>query len=71
MKKIFFALVAIFGLWSCVQEELPAGGNTVGSGEGGYVELSVGVVLPDMKEATRTLAAPAIEHSKPRFWPMV
>ncbi|MBR2030687.1 MAG: hypothetical protein IJ942_06660 [Alistipes sp.] len=62
MKKIFFALVAIFGLWSCVQEELPAGGNTVGSGEGGYVELSVGVVLPDMKEATRTLAAPAIER---------
>lgn len=62
MKKIFFALVAIFGLWSCVQEELPAGGNTVGSGEGGYVELSVGVVLPDMKEATRTMAAPAIER---------
>lgn len=62
MKKIFFALVAILGLWSCVQEELPAGGNTVGSGEGGYVELSVGVVLPDMKEATRTLAAPAIER---------
>ena len=62
MKKIFFALVAIFGLWSCVQEELPAGGNTVGNGEGGYVELSVGVVLPDMKEATRTLAAPAIER---------
>lgn len=62
MKKIFFALVAIFGLWSCVQEELPAGGNTVGNGEGGYVELSVGVVLPDMKEATRTMAAPAIER---------
>lgn len=62
MRKIFFALVAIFGLWSCVQEELPAGGNTVGNGEGGYVELSVGVVLPDMKEATRTLAAPAIER---------
>lgn len=62
MKKIFFALVAIFGLWSCVQEELPAGGNTAGSGEGGYVELSVGVVLPDMKEATRTMAAPAIER---------
>lgn len=38
------------------------GGNTVGSGEGGYVELSVGVVLPDMKEATRTLATPAIER---------
>lgn len=38
------------------------GGNTIGSGEGGYVELSVGVVLPDMKEATRTLAAPAIER---------
>lgn len=38
------------------------GGNTVGNGEGGYVELSVGVVLPDMKEATRTLAAPAIER---------
>ncbi len=38
------------------------GGNTVGSGEGGYVELSVGVVLPDMKEATRTLAAPAIKR---------
>lgn len=62
MKKIFFALVAILGLWSCVQEELPAGGNTVGNGEGGYVELSVGVVLPDMKEATRTLAAPAIKR---------
>ena len=38
------------------------GGNIVGNGEGGYVELSVGVVLPDMKEATRTLAAPAIER---------
>lgn len=38
------------------------GGNPVGSGEGGYVELSVGVVLPDMKEATRTMAAPAIER---------
>lgn len=38
------------------------GGNTVGNGEGGYVELSVGVVLPDMKEATRTMAAPAIER---------
>lgn len=62
MKKIFFALVAIFGLWSCVQEELPAGGNTVGSGEGGYVEVGFSVVLPDMKEATRTLAAPAIER---------
>lgn len=60
MKKIFFALVAIFGLWSCVQEELPAGGNTVGSGEGGYVELSVGVVLPDMKEATRSMTSPEI-----------
>lgn len=62
MKKIFFALVAILGLWSCVQEELPLGGNTIGSGEGGYVELSVGVVLPDMKEATRTMAVPAIER---------
>lgn len=38
------------------------GGNTVGNGEGGYLELSVGVVLPDMKEATRTMAAPAIER---------
>lgn len=38
------------------------GGNTVGNGEGGYVEVGFSVVLPDMKEATRTLAAPAIDR---------
>ena len=37
-------------------------GNPANGGEGGYVELSVGVVLPDMKEATRTMAVPAIER---------
>ena len=62
MKKIFFALVAIFGLWSCVQEDLPVtGGNTTNS-EGGYVEVGFSVVLPDMKEATRAMDAPAIER---------
>lgn len=37
-------------------------GNPANGGEGGYVELRVGVVLPDMKEATRTMSAPAIER---------
>ena len=62
MKKIFFALVAIFGLWSCVQEDLPPVGPTIVDSEGGYVEVGFSVVLPDMKEATRAMNAPAIER---------
>lgn len=62
MKKIFFALVAIFALGACIKEDLPVtGGNTTNS-EGGYVEVGFSVVLPDMKEATRAIDAPAIER---------
>lgn len=60
MKKIFFTLVAMLTLASCFQEELP-GTDGVGNGEGGYVELEFGVVLPDMVEATRTLSSPQID----------
>lgn len=62
MKKIFFALVAIFAFGACIKEDLPVtGGNTTNS-EGGYVEVGFSVVLPDMKEATRAIDAPAIER---------
>ena len=62
MKKIFFALVAIFGLAACIKEDLPVtGGNTTNS-EAGYVEVGFSVVLPDMKEATRSIDAPAIKR---------
>lgn len=60
MKKIFFALVAIFGLWSCVQEDLPPVGPTIVDSEGGYVDVTFGVSLPDMKEVTRSMTSPQI-----------
>ena len=61
MKKIFFALVAIFALGACIKEDLPVPGGNATNSEGGYVEVGFSVVLPDMKEATRTMAVPAIE----------
>lgn len=60
MKKIFFALVAIFGLWSCVQEDLPPVGPTIVDSEGGYVDVTFGVSLPEMKEVTRSMTSPEI-----------
>lgn len=62
MKKIFFALVAIFALGACIKEELPVTGGNATNSEGGYVEVGFSVVLPDMKEATRSIDAPAIER---------
>lgn len=59
MKKIFFALVAIFGLWSCVQEELPEGGNPVGSGEGDIV-VEGSIYVPAIHDATRTFGNESI-----------
>ena len=51
MKKIFFALVVIFGLWSCVREELPSYTAT----EGATFDLEFSVVLPEMHTATRAM----------------
>jgi|GEM_PF-1402923 len=62
MKKIFFALVAIFALGACIKEDLPVTGGNPTNSEGGYVEVGFSVVLPDMKEATRAIDAPAIER---------
>lgn len=62
MKKIFFALVAIFALGACIKEDLPDTGGNATNSEGGYVEVGFSVVLPDMKEATRAMDAPAIER---------
>lgn len=62
MKKIFFALVAIFALGACIKEDLPVTGGNATNSEGGYVEVGFSVVLPDMKEATRAIDAPAIER---------
>lgn len=62
MKKIFFALVAIFALGACIKEDLPVTGGNATNSEGGYVEVGFSVVLPDMKEATRAIDTPAIER---------
>ena len=62
MKKIFFALVAIFALGACIKEDLPVTGGNATNSEGGYVEVGFSVVLPDMKEATRAIDAPVIER---------
>lgn len=62
MKKIFFALVAIFALASCVREELPVvnGGNpVVGEGE---VVIEGSLLLPAMQEATRAFGGEAISR---------
>lgn len=60
MKKIFFALVAILGLWSCVQEELPVvNGNNPVVGEG-EVLVEGSIYLPAMQDATRTFTTEAI-----------
>lgn len=60
MKKIFFALVAIFGLWSCVQEELPVvNGNKPVVGEG-EVLVEGSIYLPEMQDATRSFTQETI-----------
>ena len=56
MKKIFFALVVIFGLWSCVREELPSYTAT----EGATFDLEFSVVLPEMHTATRAMGSEKI-----------
>lgn len=59
MKKIFFALVAIFGLWSCVQEDLPFPGNTPVVGEGDIV-VEGSIYVPAIHDATRTFGNESI-----------
>lgn len=60
MKKIFFALVAIFGLWSCVQEELPfVNGNDPVVGDGDIV-VEGSIYVPAIHDATRTFGAESI-----------
>ena len=60
MKKIFFALVAIFGLWSCVQEELPfVNGNDPVVGEGDIV-VEGSIYVPAIHDATRTFGNESI-----------
>ena len=59
MKKIFFALVAIFGLWSCVQEDLPFAGNTPAVGDGDIV-VEGSICVPAIHDATRTFGNESI-----------
>lgn len=62
MKKIFFALVTIFALASCVREELPVvnGSNSVvGEGE---VVVEGSISVPAMQEATRAFGSEAISR---------
>lgn len=62
MKKIFFALVTIFALASCVREELPVvnGSNSVvGEGE---VVVEGSISVPAMQEATRAFGGEAISR---------
>lgn len=62
MKKIFFALVTIFALASCVREELPVvnGSNSVvGEGE---VVIEGSISVPAMQEATRAFGSEAISR---------
>lgn len=62
MKKIFFALVTIFALASCVREELPVvnGSNSVvGEGE---VVIEGSISVPAMQEATRAFGGEAISR---------
>lgn len=51
MKKIFFALVAILALGSCIREELPSGDIA----RSDTFDLKFSVVLPEMHTATRAM----------------
>ena len=56
MKKIFFALVAILALGSCIREELPSGDIA----RGDTFDLKFSVVVPEMHTATRAMGAEEI-----------
>lgn len=56
MKKIFFALVAILALSSCIREELPSGDIA----RGDTFDLKFSVVVPEMHTATRAMGAEEI-----------
>lgn len=57
MKKIFFALVAILALGSCIREELPSGDIA----RGDTFDLKFSVVVPEMHTATRAMGAEEIK----------
>lgn len=57
MKKIFFALVAILALGSCIREELPSGDIA----RGDTFDLKFSVVLPEMHTATRAMGTEEIK----------
>lgn len=56
MKKIFFALVAILALGSCIREELPSGDIA----RGDTFDLKFSVVVPEMHTATRAMGTEEI-----------
>ena len=63
MKKIFFALVAIFALAACVQEDLPLVGSPDSSAVcEGEVLVEGSISLPAMQEATRAFGSEAISR---------
>lgn len=63
MKKIFFALVAIFALVACVQEDLPLVGTPDNSAVcEGEVVIEGSLLLPAMQEATRAFGSEAISR---------
>lgn len=57
MKKIFFALVAILALGSCIREELPSGDIA----RGDTFDLKFSVVVPEMHTATRAMGSEEIK----------
>lgn len=57
MKKIFFALVAILALGSCIREELPSGDIA----RGDTFDLKFSVVVPEMHTATRAMGTEEIK----------
>lgn len=58
MKKIFFALVAILALGSCIREELPSGDIA----RSDTFDLKFSVVVPEMHTATRAMGAEEIKR---------
>ena len=63
MKKIFFALVAIFALAACVQEDLPLVDSPDNSAVcEGEVVIEGSILLPAMQEATRAFGSEAISR---------
>lgn len=63
MKKIFFALVAIFALAACVQEDLPLAGSPDNSAVcEGEVVIEGSILVPAMQEATRAFGSEAISR---------